>query len=860
MKKNYLFTTLLCILFAGLQSFAQQKAPMEKVINGKTYKFYEGLAIDKQITEDGSSKYGFIDTIGNIVIPLKYDGAQNFSEGLAKVENHDKKKQWEGLIDVTGREVVPPVKYEVIGSFSEGIADVRLTEKNKDGYRTVYGFINKAGEEFLYSMDHGNSSHYHNMRDSAMIKLLGYIPVRTADCGAPTMSDVTATLKGNTMVIDGQGKMCDFDAFDAPWRKNRASIKKLVVSQGVTHIGEYAFNGCDKLTSVVLPASIESIGARAFFGCSLDTVILPNAAAQIGKEAFHGNNLACLIVGGKEVTYDKASGLTYGGKGQKAPKTYISGHSFSANAVLFNDTLKIRPASLLGGVMHDYTGGGAISDISRQHKGYAPWHPDTLDIKVVVLEQGIPNIGDNAFSDCINLTSVKIPESVTVIGKLAFFNCDKLAAIDIPNSVRQIGPGAFLGCDNLTAIDIPNGVEQIDDRAFASCDKLATVNIPASVKKIDVRVFEDSPNITSIHVSADNPNYISAYGILATKSSGESTVIATTKNVFERLEGTSKYTQDNNMLSISGKEGNIKLFMLGTLYYRFNEAKQHFLDSIANGNIYGILKYEEMFGAGDKGMESLYERRNRMLFTTEFFDSETERYKKDLYEKKYRSLPQFSDYESKINFVQTYAKYDPSKHVQQIISETPMTHLEELSGTEYIIGGHKDYVNTYWLGKKELRTNEYNADKEWYNKKITDCRKAINSATGKLKEHYVAMENKLRQFDSYIDKQYQDARFEVNKQQQEEATAQAVRREKCADCEIDQSKSRLPKSEKDWLGFTTQTPGKFVMKNGDEYKFYWDNKGQTWYISTGLLQTKDFGSFDKMVEHFLKACEDKYCK
>ena len=127
--------------------------------------FSEGLA-----RVELNEKYGFVDKDGREVIPLKYDYAREFSEGLARVCLNEKY----GFVDKDGREVIP-LKYDDAGDFSEGLAGVKLNEKygfvDKDGREVIplkydyagdffeglagvklnekYGFVDKAGREFI---------------------------------------------------------------------------------------------------------------------------------------------------------------------------------------------------------------------------------------------------------------------------------------------------------------------------------------------------------------------------------------------------------------------------------------------------------------------------------------------------------------------------------------------------------------------------------------------------------------------------------------------------------------------------------------------------------------------------------------
>lgn len=139
----------------------------------------------------------------------------------------------------------------------------------------------------------------------------------------------------------------------------------------------------------------------------------------------------------------------------------------------------------------------------------------------------VTSIGEMAFNDCWDLTSVSIPNSVTSIGNLAFSNCESLTNVVIPNSVTSIGREAFYNCSYLTAVHItdlaawckisfdnynsnplfyaqllylngekvtdlviPNGITSIGDYAFISCSGLTTVDIPNSVTSIGDYAFE----------------------------------------------------------------------------------------------------------------------------------------------------------------------------------------------------------------------------------------------------------------------------------------------------------------------------------------------------------------------------------
>jgi len=161
----------------------------------------------------------------------------------------------------------------------------------------------------------------------------------------------------------------------------------------------------------------------------------------------------------------------------------------------------------------------------------SPWknyHPDK-----VVINKGVTSIGDYAFKDCLDLTSVEIPDSVTNIGVSAFFGCKSLTSVIIPNSVTSIGEYAFSGCSGLNKIQvatdnkvydsrndcnaiiktatntlvtgckstkIPNSVTSIGECAFYGCNGLTSIVIPNSVTSIGDSAFTDCGDLTSVTI------------------------------------------------------------------------------------------------------------------------------------------------------------------------------------------------------------------------------------------------------------------------------------------------------------------------------------------------------------------------
>ena len=182
-------------------------------------------------------------------------------------------------------------------------------------------------------------------------------------------------------------KNYSYDSPKAPW--SSYSIIKVILEDGITSIGECAFNGCSSLTSVTIPNSVTSIGEWAFSGCSgLTSVTIPNSVTSIDNYAFKGcSSLTAVNI---------PNGVTS-----------IGHYTF-----------------------------------------YGCW-----GLTSVTIPNSVTSIGDYAFYNCSDLTSVIIPNSVTSINVGAFRNCSGLTSVTIPNSVTSIGHHAFYGCGGLLTVN-----------------------------------------------------------------------------------------------------------------------------------------------------------------------------------------------------------------------------------------------------------------------------------------------------------------------------------------------------------------------------------------------------------------------
>lgn len=166
-------------------------------------------------------------------------------------------------------------------------------------------------------------------------------------------------------------------------------------------------------------------------------------------------------------------------------KTWECGSNNSSNVIA---TLKGTTLTISGeGYMDNYR-----YFISHSNKRIAPWYGES--ITSVVIEDGVEDIGEAAFKNCIGLHSVIIAESVTSIGIGAFANCSALERINIPKSVEHIGYNAFSGCKTLKTVTIPC---DITISAFRNCESLTTINIMDGVRGLGLHWYSNDGSLVN---------------------------------------------------------------------------------------------------------------------------------------------------------------------------------------------------------------------------------------------------------------------------------------------------------------------------------------------------------------------------
>ena len=139
-------------------------------------------------------------------------------------------------------------------------------------------------------------------------------------------------------------------------------------------------------------------------------------------------------------------------------------------------------------------------DMPDYEFGKSPWEEYKENIEKITLGEGITNIGNNAFGNCVAITEIKIPNTATRIGESAFLACVSLESATIPGSVKTIDDGAFEDCTNLISLNLSEGLENIEGFAFVGCYKLEQLKLPATLINIGRWSFNSCIAIPSLDI------------------------------------------------------------------------------------------------------------------------------------------------------------------------------------------------------------------------------------------------------------------------------------------------------------------------------------------------------------------------
>ncbi len=419
-------------------------------------------------------------------------------------------------------------------------------------------------------------------------------PTKAGKCGddltytlyeVPVVDDEYGAYNAKYLIIEGTGDMYDYNYaggyygdYTAPWLSYSHCIDNVIISEGCTHIGDYAFTECYYgPMEITLPSTLKSIGKYAFDKCYLlQQIAFPDGLEEIGEFAFNACQGLVTVNWGKAVApYDSSifTGCT-SLENIYFDEENLQDYMVSDGALLSRDGTKLF--KLLDSEAEYYEIPACVTEICE----YAF---DGSHLYSIVIPGTVKKVGKYAFANCDWLYSVTVEDGVELLDDCCFYDCYNLEVVDIAGSVKRIGVSAFEWDWDIEELTLRDGIEVIDESAFDSLS-VTSLYIPDSVTTIGAYAFENSWAITSVHISESleviNEGVFYDCNELQSVTLPDS-VVAVGKNAFGRCESLEAFHIGENVKELDGSA-----FLYDTPVYDITVDKDNPYFQMKNDGLY----------------------------------------------------------------------------------------------------------------------------------------------------------------------------------------------------------------------------------------------------------------------------------
>ena len=324
-----------------------------------------------------------------------------------------------------------------------------------------------------------------------------------------------------------------------------SNLPKIIIPNSVESIGAYSFKGCTALNNVTLGENVTTINDNTFENCSsLPEITIPATVTTIANNVFKGcSKLADVIIA------NSTNELSLGSNGSSPmfadcplDSVYVGAklryntspfyNNKSLRTIVFADKeTNIYEREFDGcSALENITLGNGITEIGN----YA--FIGCIALPNIVIPNSVTSLGAYSFKGCTTLNSVTLGENITAINDNTFESCTNLPKIVIPNSVKSIGAHSFKGCTALNSVTLGENVTAINNNAFESCTNLPNIVIPNSVESIGAYSFKDCTALNNVtlgeNVTTINDNAFENCSLLP-KITIPASVTAIANNVFK---------------------------------------------------------------------------------------------------------------------------------------------------------------------------------------------------------------------------------------------------------------------------------------------------------------------------------------
>ncbi len=312
--------------------------------------------------------------------------------------------------------------------------------------------------------------------------------IASGTCGADGDNLIWMLEDNNTLTIDGVGDMANYTYNSMPWYPYKSTVETIIIGDGVTGIGDYAFYDCGWLTNVTIPGGVTSIGNYSFESCrSLRNIIIPDGVTSIGNGAFLSSGITDITLPDSILSIGWEAFSCCGLTSITIPSGEIGSSAFSGTpleSVILGD----KVTGLLG---------------SSIFGGYPNYELHEINIPA-----SVTYISPEAFDGCMALYSISVDSENPVYASYngVVYNKNMTSIVCIPY--------------NKSYIDFAEGITSI---GWFYCDNmtLRSIRIPSTVTSINFEALNEYFELESITVDSNNNTFSSADNVLYNKNKTE---------------------------------------------------------------------------------------------------------------------------------------------------------------------------------------------------------------------------------------------------------------------------------------------------------------------------------------------------
>lgn len=357
---------------------------------------------------------------------------------------------------------------------------------------------------------------------------------------------------------DGITSIGDFAFQNTPWYENltgefvidgddilikySGAKSNIVIPNTVKYIAGGVFKGDTKISTVALHNELLGIGENAFEGCTnLTAMTIPRSILKIGKNSIPDTCTISVYRPSAGYDYRSTNRIVLNGSFTAGNETYYYIVNDDGCAEIIGCTTTSTeltvPADLDGIVVNKIGDYGFV---------------DCTTLKSITIPENILNIGKYAFAGCTGLANATIPTTVDTVGDYAFNNCTGLKNVTISEGVRALGEGAFYNCISLIEAVVPDTAKSVGSYAFYNCASMVTATIGTTAESIGDYAFYNCEKLANIVIgySVKTIGDYAFYNCALSKVSIPSATVSIGNYAFAENDKMTKATLRKNLLTI----------------------------------------------------------------------------------------------------------------------------------------------------------------------------------------------------------------------------------------------------------------------------------------------------------------------